>query len=242
MRARALAIGLVLIPSLSAAQRMPRLPVGGQPPRATPSGPQPRVVSEAMRYVRLPLAVEGYNFVARMEVPGILGASGQTFTTGGAGTRLEYRLGRMAAATFDVTTSFIGGPIFNQTAELGMRLGPSRASADIVPFMDLRGGYFYSLPRQQLGGFSSTPPINFATVMDYSYGPAAIAGGGVEFALTRLFSVTTAGSLARSYMTARPSIRSSSQPTKFTMESYRFIVSLRYNGVKMNNAAPSQLR
>ena len=232
MRARALiAIGLVVLPSMADAQR-PRIRLGGQPPRATPSGPQPRVVSEALRYVRLPLAIEGYTFVSRMEVPGILGASGQTFTTGGSGTRLEYRFVRMAAATFDVTTSFIGGPVFNQSAELGFRLGPSRASADVVPFVDVRGGYFYSLPRQQLGDFANNPPINFPTVMDYSHGPAVVAGGGVEFALTRLFSLTTAGAVARSHMTARPSFGPSQLPNKYTMDSYRLTVAIRYNGAR----------
>jgi hypothetical protein len=232
MRARALiAIGLVVIPSMVDAQR-PRIRLGGQPPRATPSGPQPRVVSEAMRYVRLPLAIEGYTFVSRMDVPGILGASGQSFTTGGSGTRLEYRFSRGAAATFDITSSMIGGPIFNHSAELGFRFGPSRASADIVPFVDVRGGYFYSLPRQQLGDFANNPPINFATVMDYSHGPAALVGGGVEFALTRLFSLTTAGALARSHMTARPSFRTSQLPNKYTMDSYRLTLSIRYNGAR----------
>lgn len=232
MRARALiAIGLVVIPSLVGAQR-PGIRIGGQPPRATPSGPQPRVVSQALRYHRLPLAVEGYTFVSRMDVPAILGASGQTFTTGGSGTRLEYRFSRLAASTFDLTSSFIGGPVFNQSAELGFRFGPSRASADIVPFIDVRGGYFYSLPRQQLGDFANNPPINFATVMDYSYGPAAIAGGGVEFALSRLFSLTTAGAVARSHMTARPSFRASQLPNTYTMNSYRMTLALRYNGAR----------
>jgi hypothetical protein len=235
MRARALvAAGLVLVPCIVGAQPRPRLPIGGQPPRAVPSGPQPRVVSNALRYNRLPLAVEGYTFVSRMEVPGVLGASGQTFTTGGSGTRLEYRFHRMAAATMDFTSNFIGGPIFNQTAELGFRVGPSRASADIVPFLDARAGYFFSLPHQQLGGFSSNPPVNFASVMNYAYGPGAIAGGGVEFATTRLFSITTAASAARSFMTARPTFRATQQNSKYTMNSYRMSISLRYNGVRSN--------
>ena len=235
MRARTLvAAALVLVPCIVGAQPRPRLPIGGQPPRAVPSGPQPRVVSEAQRYVRLPFAVEGYTFVSRMEIPGVLGASGQIFTTGGTGTRIEYRFNRMAAATMDLTSNFIGGPIFNQTAELGLRFGPSRASADIVPFADARAGYFYSLPKQQLGGFSSNPAINYASVVNYAYGPAAIAGGGVEFAATRLFSVTTAASVARSWMTARPTFRASQANNKYTMESYRLILSLRYNGVKAN--------
>ena len=232
MRARALiAIGLVVVPSMVDAQR-PRIRLGGQPPRATPSGPQPRVVSEAMRYVRLPLAIEGYTFVSRMDVPGILGASGQSFTTGGSGTRLEYRFSRGAAATFDITSSMIGGPIFNHSAELGFRFGPSRASADIVPFVDVRGGYFYSLPRQQLGDFANNPPINIGTVMDYSHGPAAVVGGGVEFALTRLFSLTTAGAVARSRMTARPAFGTRQLPNKYTIDSYRLTLSLRYNGAR----------
>ena len=240
MRARALvASGLILIPCIVAAQPRPRIPLGGQPPHAMPSGPQPAIVSNAMRQVRLPLAVEGYTFVSRMEVPGIFGASGQSFTTGGSGTRIEYRFHRMAAATMDITSNFIGGPIFNQTAELGFRLGPSRASGDVVPFVDARGGYFYSLPKQQLGGFSNNPAVNFASVMNYSYGPAAIVGGGVEFATTRLFSIITAASAARSFMTARPRFGAVQQDkATYTMESYRLSISLRYNGVR-KNAVPT---
>lgn len=207
-----------------------------------PSGPQPAVVANAMRSVRLPIAVEGYTFVSHMEVPGVLGAAGQTFTTGGSGTRLEYRFARMAAATFDVTSNFIGGPMFNETAELGFRFGPSRAVADIVPFVDARAGYFFSQPRQSLGGFSTNPPINFASVMNYAYGRAAIVGGGVEFAATRLFSITTAASAARSWMTARPSYSATQQNARYTMESYRFSVSLRYNGVRRNGFPTTESR
>lgn len=233
MRARAMVTaGLVLVPCILGAQPRPRLPIGGQPPRAMPSGPQPRVVREAQRYQRLRISMEAYPMVSRVTLPTYAGVPGQTFTTGGTGTRFEYRVHRMAAATFDMTSSFVGGPIFNQSAELGFRFGPSRATADIVPFADARAGYFFALPNQQLGGFANNPGITFANTMDYSYGPAVIGGGGVEFAVTRRFSVTTAMSYAKSRMTARAYSRPVAAPGHYTMTTTRLIASIRYNGVR----------
>ena len=234
MRARALvAIGLVLIPSLADAQQRPRIRLGGQPPRATPSGPQPRVVTEALRFRRLNLAVEGYTQVSRVGIPTFAGMPNQSFTTGGSGTRIEYRFHRMAAGTLDLTSSFIGGPLFNQSAELGLRVGPSRASADIVPFVDARAGYFYSLPRQQLGDFANNPPLHFGSVMTYSYGPGLIGGGGIEFAVTQRFSLTTAATVARARLTAHTlsNTTSSGLSDRYTMTAIRYVVALRYNGV-----------
>jgi len=236
MRARALvAIGLVVIPSLASAQQRPRIRMGGQPPRATPSGPQPRVVSEAMRYHRLNFAVEGYTQVSRVGIPAFGGMPEQSFTTGGSGTRLEYRFHRMAAGTLDLTSSFFGGPMYNQTAELGLRVGPSRASGDIVPFVDVRAGYFYSLPKQQLDQASNLPLVSFARLMRYSYGPGVIGGGGIEFAATRRFSVTTAATYARANLRARDFMYSAQQSgysDHYTMTALRYVIALRYNGVR----------
>lgn len=233
MRARNwVAIGLVLLPSISEAQQRPRIRLGGQPPRATPSGPQPRVVSDALRYRRLNLSVEGYTLVSRIDVPPFGGIPGESFTTGGTGTRIEYRINGMLASTLDLTQSFIGGPVFNESAEVGFRFGPGRASADIVPFADARAGYFFSQPRQQLGDFANNPQINFASGMAYSHGPAVIGGGGVEFAATRRFSVVTAATYARAHMTARGLLRAGGTNEMYTMSAMRYIVSLRFNGVR----------
>lgn len=236
MRVRAVvAIGLVLIPSLASAQQRPRIRLGGQPPRvagALPEGPAAIPVSQARRYYRLNVSMEAYPFVSRVSVPSHAGLPGETFTTGGTGTRFEYRFHGMAAGTLDLTTSFIGGPVMNQTAELGFRFGPSRARADVVPFIDARAGYLYSLPRQQLGGFVNDPPVNFATVMNFATGPAAIGGAGIEFAATRRFSVTTAAAYSRAFVTARPLVTWQSEPSHYTMTQMRYIVSLRYNGVR----------
>ena len=233
MRARNwVAIGLVLLPSISESQQRPRIRLGGQPPRATPSGPQPRVVSEALRYRRLKLSVEGYTQVSRIDVPSFGGIPGESFTTGGSGTRIEYRFNHMVASTLDLTQSFIGGPVFNESAELGFRFGPSRASADVVPFVDARAGYFFSQPRQQFGDFTNNPQINFASVMDYSRGPGIIGGGGVEFAATRRFSVVTAATYARAHLTARRLMQGAGTENKYTMSAMRYVVSLRFNGVR----------
>ena len=236
MRARNwVAIGLVLLPSISEAQTRPRIRLGGQPPRtagALPDGPQARPVSQALRYRRLNLSVEGYTLVSRIDVPSFGGIPGESFTTGGTGTRIEYRFNRMLASTLDLTQSFIGGPVFNESAELGFRFGPSRASADIVPFVDARAGYFFSQPRQQFGDFTNNPQITFASVMDYSRGPGIIGGGGIEFAATRRFSVVTAATYARANLTARRLFLTGAAENKYTMSAMRYVVSLRFNGVK----------
>ena len=235
MRAGALvAVALVLVPAITSAQR-PRIRMGGQPPRVAgvlPEGPAARPVSEARRYQRLNVSMEAYPFVSRVTVPTHAGMAGEAFTTGGTGTRFEYRFHRMAASTLDLTSSIIGGPLYSQTAELGFRFGPSRASADIVPFVDVRGGYLYSLPKQQLQPFNRDLPITFATVTQYSKGPAMIGGGGIEFAATHRFSVTTAATYSRTFVTARPLMWWRTEPYKYTMSQMRYSIALRYNGVR----------
>ena len=234
MRARALlALGLVLFPSIAESQLRPRGRLGGQPPRTTgalPEGPAAIPVSHARQYYRLNVAVEAYPMISRVTVPSFAGVPGETFAMGGTGTRFEYRFARMAASTLDVTQSFIGGPIYNSSAELGFRFGPNRFSHDIVPFVDARAGYFYSEPRQQFGDFAANPQINIGSVMHFSRGPAAIGGAGVEFAVSRRFSVTTAASYVRARMRARTAVASNEH--HYTMTSTRFIAALRYNGVR----------
>jgi hypothetical protein len=236
MRVRALAVaGLVLLPSIVESQVRRPGRMGGQPPRTTgalPDGPAARPVSQARQYYRLNVSVEAYPMVSRISVPTYAGIPAQSFTTGGTGTRFEYRFARMAAGTLDLTSSFFGGPVFNQTAELGLRLGPSRAAHDIVPFVDARGGYFFSVPNQRFGDFANNPQVNFATTMDYSAGPAVIGGAGVEFAATRLFSVTTAVSYAKAHMRAHTLLRTNITEDRYSMSATRFILSLRYNGVR----------
>lgn len=236
MRVRAcVAIALVLIPSLAYAQPRPGIRLGGQPPRvagAMPEGPQARPVSQALRYHRLNVSMEAYPFVSRVSVPSHAGLPGEAFTTGGSGTRFEYRFHPLAASTLDLTTSIIGGPVYSQTAELGFRLGPSRASGDVIPFVDARGGYLYSAPKQQLETLGTATPITFATVMQYARGPAAIAGAGIEFAATRRFSVTTAAAYSRTFVTARPLMWWSAEPYRYTMSQMRYSIALRYNGVR----------
>jgi hypothetical protein len=234
MRVRALvAVGLVLLPSIAESQLRRPGRMGGRAPGPTammPEGPAARPVSEARQYQRLNVAIEGYPMISRVTMPSIAGVPGQTFATGGSGTRFEYRFARLAAGTMDVTQSVLGGPIFNSSAELGLRFGPNRFAHDIVPFVDARAGYFYSVPKQQLGDFVSNPQTNIASVMNFSHGPAAIGGAGVEFAVSRRFSVTTAANYVQARMTARP--RFGTQDYKYTMRSTRFIAALRYNGVR----------
>ena len=234
MRVRALvAVGLVLLPSVAEAQLRPPGRMGGRTPGPTgmlPEGPAARPVSMARQYYRLNLAVEGYPLISRVTIPSVAGVPGESFTTGGTGTRLEYRVHRFAAATLDLTNSFLGGPIANSSAELGFRFGPNRFSRDIVPFVDARAGYFYSQPKQQFGDFVSNPQVNIGSVMYFSHGPAAIGGAGVEFAVTRRFSVTTAASYVRARMNARE--RFGPDDYNYTMSSTRFIAALRYNGVR----------
>ena len=235
MRLRALlSVGLVLLPSIAESQVRPGGRIGGQPPRpgALPDGPAARPVSQALKYYRLNVAVEAYPMVSRITVPSFAGIPAESFTSGGTGTRFEYRFHRMAAGTLDLTSSFLGGPVFNQTAELGFRIGPSRAAHDIVPFVDARGGYFFSIPNQQFGDFAFNPQVSFSNTMDYSSGPAVIGGGGVEFAATRLFSVTTAVSYAKAHMRAHTLLRNNIVEDRYTMSATRFIISLRYNGVR----------
>src|SRR3954470_2758956 len=121
MRLRDLvALGLVALPAALGAQRIPPPRLGGRGPTGpTELPPQPVPVARAIAYQRLRTSVEAYPIVSYIDAPGY-GAMSH-WTTFGGGSRVDYRVSRMMSATLDLTSSFLGGPAYIQTAELGTR-------------------------------------------------------------------------------------------------------------------------
>lgn len=229
MRARSVvAIALLLVPVALSAQRIP-MRVGGRRPRPE-LPPQPGSVAREMAYKRLRVAFESYPMVSRIEAPGSTAPAFDSWTSFGMGTRASYRLSRYSAATLDMTSTIYGGPSLTQTAELGMRFGPQRSEARWYPFLDVRGGWvssfdsFYT-PVDQLSGIS-------VSSTRYSQGFGTVGGGGLEMAITRRFSLTTAASVMRSTVHAMAFRNSQPGPDHYTMTAYRYSIGLRYNPVR----------
>ena len=228
MRVRAVvALAILLLPSAAAAQRFPR--IGTRTPGATPLGPQPAIVANAIAYNRMRASFESYPMISFFNTGSFAGNGGESeWASTGIGNRADYRVARLLSLTLDMTTSFLGGPVSTQTAELGFRVGPRRSEHSLYPFLDVRYGYFLTL--NQFGGSNGiTVPGN---VINYSQGFGAVAGAGMEYTLTRRFSLTGGLSVARSDMTA-----AMTQPTvgdNYRMTSYRYVIALRYNGVSYN--------
>lgn len=230
MRVRpVVALAFLLVPVISEAQRLPRIGSRGVP-RATPLPPQPAIVKQAIAYNRMRASFESYPMVSFHNTGSFVGNGQSDWASMGTGTRVDYRVARLLALTLDMTSSFIGGPVLTETAELGFRVGPRRSEHSLYPFVDLRYGYFLTLN----GGVSNLGVAVPGNVIDYSQGFGGVAGAGMEYTLTRRFSLTGALSMARSHMTARMN-----QPTvgqRFTLTSYRYVVALRYNGVSYDAA------
>jgi hypothetical protein len=235
MRVRALlAILVLLLPAASSAQRLPMPGTGRARPRPADLPPQPPAVARALAYRRLPLSVESYPLLSRIETSGFTGdGMAPSWTSFGMGTRADYRITRYLSATMDVTSSFVGGPVVMETAEIGTRLRPERNDRRVYPFLDARVGYSYAQHRffQAFDPFAS--PASLAHGGRYSSGFGALGGAGMEVALTTRFSLTTAASVMHSRMTAYGF--EGTRPTRDTyrMISYRYTLGIRYNPVRL---------
>jgi hypothetical protein len=235
MRIRAVvAIALLLLPAALEAQRL-RLPrVGGRRPAPpTDLPPQPQVVARELAYRRLNLSVESYPLVSHIQSPALTGNGVLSSTTAGAGTRLDYRLTRHLSATLDMTTSFLFGSSLTSTVELGTRLRPERSERRVYPFIDVRVGYVNAIEQSsgQVFDFGATDPASSRS--RFSRGFGGVGGAGMEIALTRTFSLTTAASVMRSHMTVHPFHRRASTDDSFAMTSYRYTAGIRWNPVRI---------
>ena len=229
MRARSVvALAVLLLPSVALAQRLPRIGTRGVP-RTTPLPPQPAIVSKALAYNRLRVSFESYPFMSFNNTGTFSGNGPSDWASMGIGSRIDYRVARLLSLTADMTSSFLGGPVFTETAELGFRVGPRRSEHSLYPFVDLRYGYFLTLNGfgdGNIGGIT-TGTGNF---VNYSQGFGSVVGAGLEYTLTRRFSITSGFSRAQSDMTAI--MNNPSVGDKYRLTSYRTVIALRFNGVR----------
>jgi hypothetical protein len=234
MRARAVvAIVLLLLPAGLSAQRIPTRAGGRGPGRGEPLPPQPPAVARELAYKRLRVSLESYPIISYVDAPGYFGGSGH-WSSFGAGTRADYRVTRFVAATLDLTSSLLGGPAMTQTAELGTRIHRERTESRAYPFADVRFGYMSTSPAYfQAGSDLLLPGGPGNGGFKYSQGFGGVVGGGMEYALTRRFSLTTAGSVMRSRMRGDAGPNSRPGLESFTLTLYRATIGLRYNPVRM---------
>jgi hypothetical protein len=184
------------------------------------------------------LSVESYPLITYVRSPGFTGAGlVSDWTSFGMGTRADYRLTRHVSATLDLTSAFAGGPADVHTAELGTRLGSERSGRTLYRFVDLRVGYI------AIGGdYSSYPTTQTADAFRYSYGFGAVGGVGVEYALTRTLSLTTAASVMRNRMTTHTLVGAPPTERSYSMTLYRYTLGIRYNPVRVIRVPGTDLR
>ena len=240
MRVRAaVAVAALLLPTALSAQRIPPLgtPKRG-PARPTPLPPQPEPIARNLAYKRLRLSVEGYPLVSYIQSPGLAGDGAVSgWASFGAGTRADYRLSRHVSLTLDLTSSVAGGPMDVYTAELGTRLASERSGRTLYRFVDLRVGYVDAENSNDFGAIVGAD----GGLPRYAGGFGAMAGVGMECALTRTFSLTTAASLMRNRLTMQSFIGSQPAERSFGMTLYRYTLGIRYNPVRVIRVPGSDL-
>src|SRR5207237_7070767 len=122
------------------------------------------------------------------------------------------------------------------------RLRPQRTDRKVYPFIDVRAGYIhaydsYLRPFDVIDG--SGGQAGYGT--RYSQGLGTIGGVGMEYALTRRFSLTTAASVLRSRMTTYNVYGPAFANVRYSLTSYRLALGLRYNSAHLitaNNPTP----
>lgn len=237
MRIRALvAVAVLILPAASEAQRIP-IPTRRGPTRPAPLPPQPPTITRELAYRRLPYSIETYPLISRFVSPGFMGANGTpSWTSGGFGTHADLKMTPVVSLTLDITSSFLGGPIASQTAEFGTRLRPRYSESRLYPYVDARIGYVYAYHNQFrpfYDPYMAPMTDGFGYVGRYSQGIGGIVGGGLDFALTRRFFVSTGAAVTRSHMWAQGFQYVTPDRNTFGLTSYRFVLGVRYNPVRL---------
>ena len=243
MRNRAVVAASVLLlplPAVASAQRIPLPVIGRRAPRPAELPPQPGAIARELQYKRWRLSEESYPFVSYVQAPGLSGAKVMSsWASAGMGQRADYLLTRNFSATLDFTSSFLGGPAITNTTELGTRIHPEWAEHKLYPFVDLRVAYITTYARG-LAGYEDPFYLNTPTpngyVVRYSRGFGAIGGGGLEYALTPRWSLTSAMAVLTTRLSPRDFATTGVVPGRIPMTSVRFAFGVRYNPIRIIRA------
>ncbi|HMC53965.1 MAG TPA: hypothetical protein VKH19_02235 [Gemmatimonadaceae bacterium] len=232
MRIRtAVVVSLIALPAALSAQRIPPPRLGDRRP-ATPTDLPPQIapVARAVAFQRSHVSFESYPILSYVNAPGYGPGAMSHWTTLGVGTRTEYRVRRNLSATFDVTSSFLGGPGYTYTAELGTRVSPMRNERRVYPFLDVRAAYLRAVRGDAPTYVDPYGYSGYYYNARYSDGFGAVGGAGAEYALTRSFSLVSGASVLRSSMQAY-GLQNAFVRSHYMLTSYRFVIALRYNPV-----------
>jgi len=242
MRARfaALAIVSLLLPAALSAQRIPLIGIFGRHGRPEEMPPQPAPIVNELAYHRLNVSVESYPMVSFFTAPAFAtNGRASSWASVGAGTRVDYRVNHIMSATLDLTSSLLGGPENVETVELGTRFRPERNERDrLYPFIDARVAYIatFSNALNGYGGLYFNDPYadSFYNGASYSHGYGIVGGPGLEYALTRSWSLITSAMVGRSTM--RAAALNAPVNRSYQLTSIRYTLGLRYNPVRMIRA------
>lgn len=236
MRARLALLVLIAIPTVTAsAQRLPT-PGSRRPARPAELPPQPGSIARefAYAYKRMPYSAESYPLLSYNNASAPVTTGGlSSWVSWGLGQRIDYRVAPKVSATLDFTSSFMGAPIRTESAELGLRLRPDRNEDRFYPFVDLRFGYLQAF-QSQFRPFDVEDPFGGGAPGQgsrWSRGFGAVAGGGMEYGLSRMFSLTTGAMLMRSRLTSRTFL-AGGEDTRYWLTTYRYTLGLRFNPVR----------
>lgn len=206
-----------------------RLPVSRRPRPARPAElpPQPGPIAREMAYKRLPYSSETYPMIS-YHTHGF-----SSWLVGGVGEHLDVRVAPRLSLTLDGTTSVLGSPLQTSTLELGMRFRPDRDARRLYPYADVRLGYMQAY-ESQFRRFDVVDPYGAGAPgpgSRFSQGFGGLGGVGIEYALSRMFSLTSSAAIMRTQMTSRAFLTNTQDP-RFWMTTYRYTLGLRFNPVR----------
>ena len=220
-------LALLTLPMLTASAQ--RLPVTPRPRVARPAElpPQPGPIAREMAYKRLPYSSETYPMISYHT----FGFS--SWLVGGIGEHVDLRVAPRLSLTLDGTSSMLGSPMQTNTVELGVRFRPDRDVRRLYPFADVRLGYMQAY-QSQFRGFDVGDPFGAGAPgpgSRFSQGFGGLGGVGVEYALSRMFSLTSSAAIMRTRMTSRAFL-TNTEDARFWMTTYRYTLGLRFNPVR----------
>lgn len=242
MRIRPIALlVLFVLPAVLGAQtRGRRPPTVSRPPGPTPLPPQAPVIANQIRYRASRFSMETYPLYSFLQTDRSAVDSGpSSWSTLGAGTRIEWRFRPTLFATADLTTSFLSGQFAQNTIDIGGRYRPVREDYLLRPYFDVRTSWSYTYASYGQNYYAPPTPGggplgSYDSGRSSSRGLGALVGTGFDVPVTNSIAVTTGVSLSRYAMSA---VRLAGEPLgaryNYHMTAARFTIGLKYNPIRM---------
>jgi hypothetical protein len=172
-------------------------------------------------------SAESYPVVSVLQTSNYLGLGPASYTTLGAGFRVDMRVVPSLSVSLESTGSMFGGPFNMQTYEAGLRVRPW-VSGRTRPWASASLGAAYTQGYDNSAAALAGVPVGVTVAGN---GTGSVAGMGVEQQLSRQFSLNFGMLATRFDMTARQYFNGFRE-SNYAITGARIVIGMRWNPIR----------